>query len=432
MRMAGWGLHPEIEAELLRPRTPAQARGSLKGGPLIPRGLGRSYGDSALAPRVMESLGMDLLGRFDPARGVLEAQAGVSLDDILRVFVPRGYFPAVTPGTKYVTLGGAIAADVHGKNHHGAGCFSECVESLDLLTGRGEVLRCSRSGNPDAFRATCGGMGLTGVILSARIRLRRVGSAFLRKTTHRARCLEELLDLFEATRTTPYSVAWIDCLKRGASLGRSVLDTGDFEERGPLTPHRPPAWDVPWTPPVSPVRPWTMRLFNALVYRRAWRRVRRSRTHYEPFFYPLDALGHWNRLYGARGFTQYQFVVPREAGPKGLRPLLETIAESGKGSFLAVLKAMGPANANPLSFPREGYTLALDFRLEPGLFPLLRELDARVLDLGGRVYLAKDVRLEKAAFRRMYPGWRSFQETRARLGADGRFASLQSRRLGLD
>jgi decaprenylphospho-beta-D-ribofuranose 2-oxidase len=433
MLLEGWGRHPIVDADVSHPQDADATRGQVRSGPpLIAHGMGRSYGDSALGPRVLQSDRLNLLLGFDPATGVLQCQAGVSLDELLRVFVPRGWFPWVTPGTKYVSVGGAIAADVHGKNHHSAGCFSESVESLDLMLADGAVVTCSRGEHAELFRATCGGMGLTGIILRATLRLKPIRSARIVQTTYKARDLDELLERFEATRSLPYSVAWIDCLSRGRALGRSVLDVGDFAPEGPLEAHAEPGLSVPLVPPVSPVNPLTNKAFNAFLYHHVLRRERRSLVHYESFFYPLDKILHWNRLYGKSGFTQHQCVIPAAAGPKGLRGLLEAIAASGRGSFLGVLKVMGEANANPLSFPLAGYTLALDYKLGPGLFAFLDELDARVLDLGGRVYLAKDVRLGEAAFKRMYPRWREFQELREKTGAKGRFASLQSRRLGLD
>jgi FAD/FMN-containing dehydrogenase len=433
MLLEGWGRHPIIDAEIGHPQDGESAARMVRSGPpLIAHGLGRSYGDSALAARALQSDRLNLMLGFDPSTGVLSCQAGVTLDEILRLFVPKGWFPAVTPGTKYVTVAGAIASDVHGKNHHSGGCFSECVDSLDLLQADGSVVAASRSHNADLFRATCGGMGLSGVILQATLRLKPIRSALIRRTTYRTRDLDELLGRFEATRSLPYSVAWIDCLSQGKALGRSVLDVGDFADEGPLQAHAEPKLGVPLVPPISPVNPLTMKAFSAALYHKVLRKERRSLVHYETFFYPLDQVLHWNRMYGKSGFTQYQFVIPKAAGPKGLRGVLESVAASQLGSFLAVLKVMGAANANPLSFPLDGYTLALDFKLTPAVYPLLDELDARVLDLGGRVYLAKDVRLSEASFKRMYPRWREFQELREKTGAKGRFASLQSRRLGLD
>ena len=346
--------------------------------------------------------------------------------------MPRGWFLEVTPGTKYVSVGGAIASDVHGKNHHAAGCFSSCVLDFDLMGADGELLRCSPAENAALFAATCGGMGLTGIVTRARIRLRAIRSSTINQVTYKARNLDEVLERFEQTRAAPFSVAWIDCLSQGASLGRSVLTVGDFAEEGPLLPHPVPRMDVPLVPPLSPVLPLTMKAATAVLYHKVLRRESRQRVHYESFFYPLDALLHWNRMYGRSGFTQYQFVLPFAAGPKGLRSVLAAVAASGMGTFLAVLKVMGAANGNPLSFPIAGYTLALDFRHQNGLFRLFDELDAQVLDLGGRLYLTKDVRMSEATFKRSYPRWREFQDLREKTGAKGRFASMQSRRLGLD
>lgn len=432
-RLSGWGRYPFVDAEAEQPADRAEARAALTQGPAaIPFGLGRSYGDSALAPRVLQSARLDKLLSFDAASGVLQAQAGVSLDEVLRVFVPRGYFLYGTPGTKYVTLGGAVAADVHGKGHHSEGCFSQAVEAFHLMLASGEILRCSRHEHAELFHATCGGMGLTGLILDVTLRLKPIKSAYIRQVSFKAAGLDEALDDLEANQAAPYAVSWIDCLATGKSLGRSVLTVGDFLDDGALVAHRPPKLGVPELP-ITMAQPWTNRAFNQCVYhlnRKSRGAV--DRVHYQKFFYPLDVARDWNRLYGKGGFTQYQFVIPKAAGLKGLRPILQSIAESGKGSALAVLKTLGPANANLLSFPFEGYTLALDFKVEAGLFELLDELDARVLDLGGRLYLAKDVRMSAATFQKGYPRWQDFQKVRQSVGAIGRFASLQSQRLGLD
>jgi FAD/FMN-containing dehydrogenase len=385
-----------------------------------------------LGARVIQSARLDKFLSFDPANGHLHAQAGVSLDEVLRVFVPRGFFLYGTPGTKYVTLGGAVAADVHGKGHHSEGCFSQAVEAFHLMLADGEIRRCSRTENAALFHATCGGMGLTGLILDVSLRLKPIRSAYIRQTSFKATGLDQALDDLEANQAAPYAVSWIDCLATGSALGRSVLTVGDFLDDGELRPHQAPKLGVPELP-ITMAQPWTNRAFNQCVYhlnRKARGAV--DRVHYQKFFYPLDVARDWNRLYGKGGFTQHQFVIPKAAGLKGLRPILQRIAESGKGSALAVLKTLGPANDNLLSFPFEGYTLALDFKLEAGLFELLDELDARVLDLGGRMYLAKDVHMSAVTFQKSYPRWQEFQKIRQQAGAIGRFASLQSQRLGLD
>jgi len=318
MLLEGWGRHPIIESDIQHPPDTEAARALLLKGPaLIAHGMGRSYGDSALAPRALKTDRLNLLLGFDPETGILRCQAGVSLDEILRDFVPRGWFLHVTPGTKYVSVGGAIASDVHGKSHHATGCFSEAVLDFDLLTGSGDVLRCSRETHPELFSATCGGMGLTGVILRAALRLKSVRSAYFDQVTYKAAGLDEILDLFKATGQATYSVAWIDCRSRGAGLGRSILTVGEHSEQGPLRPHGRPLLDVPLVPPLSPVQPFTMELATQALYHKVLRKESRTRIHYEPFLYPLDKIGHWNRMYGKGGFTQYQFVLPTEAGARG-------------------------------------------------------------------------------------------------------------------
>jgi FAD/FMN-containing dehydrogenase len=431
MRIHGWGRYPVAEARVLAPATAGQLADALAaaGQPLIARGLGRSYGDSSLAPLVLDNTRRHLLLEFDDAGGVLRCEAGATLADLLEVLLPRGWFPPVTPGTRFVTVGGAVASDVHGKNHHLDGCFSAHVLALELMTADGAVLRCSRTEHPELFRATCGGMGLTGVIVTVTLQMRRVASAYIDQTTLRAGSLAQVLELFERHRGAAYSVAWIDCLARGASLGRSLLMLGEHADEGGLAPRPGRNRTLPVDLPPQLLNRHSIGVFNTLYYHQP--RGARQRVHYEPYFYPLDGLLHWNRLYGKAGFVQYQCVIPRAAGAVPLAALLERIAAAGRGSFLAVLKTFGPANDNYLSFPLEGYTLALDFKLEHGLFAMLDELDAVVLAAGGRLYLTKDARMSAATFQQSYPRHLQFQQVRRRYGALGAFASCQSDRLGL-
>lgn len=430
----GWGRYPVVDCTVTTPATGAGAAAALRasGEALIARGMGRSYGDSALAPRILSTQRLDCLLDFDAGSGVLRCQAGVTLATILDTYAPRGWFLPVTPGTRFVSVGGAIASDVHGKNHHRDGCFSEFVDNFLLLTARGELLRCSRTENTEVFHATCGGMGLTGIVLEATLRLKPVRSVYLTQETIKAANLAAALDGFAAHQHATYTVAWIDCVARGRRLGRSLLMTGEHCTDGVLASPPRRLRSVPVDMPGWLLNRHSIGAFNTLYYHRVLRRHSRQRVHYEPYFYPLDSIGDWNRLYGRNGFTQYQFVIPEAAGLAGLSAIVQRIADSGRGSFLAVLKTFGPANDNYLSFPLRGYTLALDFKMEPGLLPFLDELDAQVLDLGGRVYLTKDVRMNAATFRRSYPRWEAFQQLRERLGARGRFASLQSHRIGLD
>lgn len=432
--LEGWGRYPRHAAQLLLPMTASQCAQQLRdgaGAPLVARGLGRAYGDSALAPQVMAMRQLDHLLAFDPATGLVRCAAGVTLDVLLRTFVPRGWFPPVTPGTRYVTVGGAIASDVHGKNHHVDGTFCAHVRELEIVLGNGERVSASPSLNADLFHATCGGMGLTGVIVAATVQLKAVRSSTVIETTIKTGNLETTLEAFERHRASTYSVAWIDCLARGARLGRSLLMLGEHAPDGALAVQAKGALPVPLDMPASLLNRASIGAFNALYYHRVQRRHSTRRIPFEPFFYPLDALAGWNRLYGKAGFLQYQFVLPKQAGVAAMREVLSAIADSGRGSFLAVLKTFGPANANYLSFPTEGYTLALDFKAEPAVFALLDRLDPIVLQHGGRLYLAKDARMSAATFRHSYPRWQQFEQVRARWHAHGHFASHQSRRLGL-
>jgi FAD/FMN-containing dehydrogenase len=442
--LGGWGRYPVLRCQVFRPERRAAVAETLaaKAAPsFIARGLGRSYGDAALNGDggVIVHDRLDRMLDFDPATGELFCEAGVSIADIVGWGLPRGWFPPVTPGTKFVTVGGAIAADVHGKNHHRDGTIAAFLRELTLLTADGEVLRCSRDAHADVFWATVGGMGLTGMILDARLRLRPVESAWLRVDYRKARDLDETLGVFaESDARSPYSVAWIDCLARGRATGRAITMHGDHagaaEARAAgLDPHAHRAGRslaVPCDVPGALLNPFTVRLFNAIYYA-AHGDARGRLVGVERFFYPLDAIGHWNRLYGRRGFVQYQAVLPPAEGVRGLVALLERLSGSGRPSFLAVLKRLGPGNQGLLSFPREGYTLALDLPVRAGLLDFLRALDRLVLDRGGRIYLAKDATASAEAVRLMYPRLDEFRAVKARLDPRGVISSSLARRVGL-
>jgi decaprenylphospho-beta-D-ribofuranose 2-oxidase len=432
MEIHGWGRYPWVNAEVGFPQSlPDFYEAVKREHPLIARGLGRSYGDSSLADHVLETRFYSRFQAFDEASGLLTCDAGVSLAEILDVFVPKGWFLPVTPGTRFVTVGGAIASDVHGKNHHVDGTFGQHVTEIRMIRGNGETVTASPSENADLFYATCGGMGLTGVIVSATIRLKPIKSSLINETTIKAPDLEAVLNAFEENKGATYSVAWIDCLAKGNALGRSLLMLGEHAESGELEVPKAKAITVPFDMPTALMNHGTIQAFNTLYYNRVRLPKITRTTCYEPFFYPLDKLSQWNRLYGKPGFTQYQFVLPKEVGLRGMRSILERIAASGRGSFLAVLKAFGKANQNLLSFPLEGYTLALDFKAEPAVFDLLNELDKLVLDYGGRLYLTKDARMSEDTFKSSYPNWQEFEAVRGRYHALGKFASRQSLRLGL-
>jgi decaprenylphospho-beta-D-ribofuranose 2-oxidase len=433
--LSGWGRYPVQRCPVYRPEAARDVPTVLTAaaGPLIPRGLGRSYGDAALNPDgVLSTLRLDRFLAFDPAAGVLECEAGVSLGDVVETFLPRGFFPLVTPGTRHVTVGGAIACDVHGKNHHVDGTFAAGVLGFRLALPTGDVVECARDAEPELFWATVGGMGLTGVILTARLQLRPVEAAAVRVDYRRTRGLDETLDAFHREdQDYRYSVAWIDCLARGPRLGRSVLmRANDAPADGALRLPRRRGLAVPLTPPSGLLNRFSIRWFNALYYGRH-PDARDRPVPYDRYFWPLDGIGAWNRLYGPRGFVQYQVALPPERGRDGLVALLERIGQARRAPFLAVLKRFGAANHSPLSFPMEGYTLALDLPVTQGLEPFVRTLDRITLDHGGRVYLAKDALLDAATFHAMYPRADEFLAVRRRVDPEGRLASSLARRVGL-
>lgn len=431
MKIQGWGRYPCVEAEVLMPRSDFECEEFIGNTAFISRGLGRSYGDSSLSPIVMETSRLDHFISFNARTGILNCQAGVSINEILNLVVPNGWFMPVTPGTSYVTLGGAIASDVHGKNHHVGGSFSDHVISFDLLLGNGERVKVTPSAMSDLFRATCGGMGLTGVILSATIQLIPIQSSFISQRTIRANSLQEVCELFEANALSTYSVAWIDCLARGNQMGRSLLMLGEHSVSGSLEFSRQRKKGLPIDMPNWVLNTYSIKAFNFLYFHKSIFRNQKMDLLYRPYFYPLDAINNWNRLYGKNGFIQYQFVLPKLVGVKGLKSILNVISNSNKGSFLAVLKVFGKGNKNYLSFPIEGYSLALDFKMEAGITDLVKRLDFMVEEMGGRVYLTKDALMSEQMFKSTYPQWQIFEEVRAKYGAIGKFASNQSRRLGL-
>jgi FAD/FMN-containing dehydrogenase len=371
----------------------------------------------------------DRMLSFDDNAGLLMCEAGVLLSEIISAFLPKGWFLKITPGTKLISVGGAIASDVHGKNHHVEGCFSECVESIRILLPDGEIRSCSKG--DELFRATCGGMGLTGIILDATISLKRVGSIHIEQTTIKTHNLRETFDAFEEYSSKPYSVAWIDCLAKGDEMGKCLLMVGDFSTDGDFKYVEKKRLNVPCEFPSFALNNLSVRAFNRLYYQKAPSGVSHQKVDIDTFFYPLDAINNWNRIYGKNGFTQYQFILPKDVSFDGLSEILNTIAASGKGSFLAVLKLYGAANENYLSFPMEGYSLALDFKIEKGLFRLLDQLDQVVLRYGGRIYLTKDVRVSRETFECGYPRLDVFRAFRKKMGMDEKFNSLQSKRLGL-
>jgi decaprenylphospho-beta-D-ribofuranose 2-oxidase len=447
VRLTGWGRILPSVAELATPATAASAA-ELLGGlaaarGVIPRGLGRSYNNAAQCAggMVISTARLNRILSLDAATGLATCEAGVSLEQLMVAGLPAGWFVPVSPGTRQVTVGGAIAADVHGKNHHVAGSFARHVASFDLVLPGGEPRTVTPQSDPPLFWATAGGMGLTGLIVRAAVQLKRVTTSRVLVDTVRTADIDETMaTLAEHDRGYGYTVAWSDSLARGAGLGRSVITSGDFAQPADLPPpdrqdpfaFRPGArLGVPPHVPPGLVNRYTIGLANQAWYRKAPRTRRGELQTIGTFFHPLDGIRNWNLLYGPGGFLQYQYVVPfgQEAA---VRRSFELVSGARAPSFVTVLKRFGPGDEGLLSFPVAGWTLALDFPARmPGLAGLLGRLDRLVVGAGGRVYLAKDSRVPPGVLAEMYPRLAEFAKLRAELDPAGILTSDLSRRLGL-
>lgn len=435
--LANWGNYPVIESNEESFVFPHQLDSLIKKEqPFIARGNGRCYGDASLAARTISTLKFDKILSFDTHEGIFECQSGITLDQVLMVVVPKGWFLPVTPGTKFITIGGALASDVHGKNHHVDGSISNHVIEFDLALSSGEEITCSQAAYPELFEATCGGMGLTGVITRVKFRLKQIETSFIRQKQIKAANLQELIELFDIYKDYTYSVAWIDCLKKGDQFGRSILMLGehaginDIDESKRSMPLQMPGNKqivFPFNMPSWVLNSFTVKAFNFLYYTKNLKKVIDNVVSYEPFFYPLDKVLHWNRLYGKKGFVQYQFVLPLDA-KQGLIDILTRIADEGLGSFLAVLKVFGRQDSM-ISFPKEGYTLALDFPVRNGLLSFLDELDELVLKYNGRLYMSKDARMKPEMLKAGYPELEKFKAIVKKYNPEGKIRSAQSDRL---
>jgi decaprenylphospho-beta-D-ribofuranose 2-oxidase len=444
--VSGWGLTPVSASHVVQPASRDEMASAAKGaGPrgMIPRGLGRAYGDSAMnaGGTVLVSTEVSGVLELDERTGVARVLAGTSLHDLMRQVVPKGWFVPVTPGTRYITVGGAIAADVHGKDHHASGCFGQHVRSMVLALPDGTTLTLTPESHPEEFWATCGGMGLTGTILEATIGLYPIETSRLLVDVDRVPDLDTALaTLAEGGDRHRYSVAWVDLLARGGTLGRSVLTQGDFAPRDALEGrHRadPLAYDpmepVPLPPmPSGVINRLSMRAFNELWFRKAPRSRHGDLQSISTFFYPLDMFARWNRMYGPKGFLQWQFVIPFGAEDT-LREILETLASGHDApSALTVLKYFGESDPGPLSFPGPGWTFALDVPGgHHGLGPVLDRLDRRVADVGGRLYFAKESRMRPELVPVMYPRLDEWRAVRDQLDPDRQMVSDLARRLHL-
>ncbi len=409
-----------------------------KSAAFIARGNGRCYGDASLSDNIISTLKYQYILSFDPVNGTIECQAGILFKDLIDFLLPKGWFLPVTPGTKYITLGGAVASDVHGKNHHKEASFSEHIISMEVMTADTRIHIVSKEQNADLFEATTGGMGLSGIILSVKFYLKKIETAYIIQQQIRTKNLEEVIEKFEEYKDYTYTMAWIDCLKIGKNQGRSVMFAGEHAELNELSASRKKdpfkikpgkSLSVSFNFPSFALTKLSVRAFNQLYYS-THRTKKNMIIDYDSFFYPLDSISNWNRMYGKNGFLQYQFVLPLSDGSKGLKKILNRISEKGRGSFLAVLKMFGKQESL-ISFPMEGLTLALDFPISTGIFEFLNELDAIVADHGGRIYLSKDARMNKDFYHETYKNAGQFRSIINKYNNDSKFESYLSRRLNI-
>jgi decaprenylphospho-beta-D-ribofuranose 2-oxidase len=435
--ITNWGKYPIVDSEERSFSFDDEIKTYLehaKG--FIPRGNGRCYGDASLAAETLSTLKYDKVLSFDIEEGVFECQSGLRLDEIIKIIVPKGWFLPVTPGTKYITIGGAVGSDVHGKNHHVDGAFSSHIVDMDIVRENGTLITSSPTENSDLFEATCGGMGLTGLITRVKFKLKKIQTSYIRQKQLKAENLDHVIKLFDEYSHYTYSVAWIDCLKKGKNFGRSILILGEHadlkdlpedKQTNPLVLPKNKQISFPFNLPSWFLNSFTVKAFNFLYYGKNFKKEINNIVGYEPFFYPLDAILHWNRGYGKKGFIQYQFLLPLNA-KDGLKEIVQRISEEGMGSFLAVLKVFGKQKSM-ISFPDEGYTLALDFPVRDNLFPFLDQLDKVVLKYGGRLYMSKDARMKPEMLKAGYPRLDEFKATLKKYNPEGKFRSAQSDRL---
>ncbi len=434
--IGGWGNYPKVKAKVEKPCSVNEIEATLETkSSSIARGAGRSYGDSSLSEVILNSSKLEDTLNFDMKSGVFTSQSGKMLNQILDEIVPKGFFLPVTPGTKFVTVGGAIAADVHGKNHHVDGCFSNHVLWLKLIMADGTLKKCSPDENPDLFWATCGGMGLTGFIAEASFKLKPIESSKIVNRTIKCENLGDVIDSLVKYDNYTYSVAWIDCGITGKDLGRSLLYLGEHatKEQVPgdvLSEYKTPKpiIGLPFNLPNWTLNKWTVKAFNALYYGKIRARDSTAIVGFDGYFYPLDIANNWNRLYGSNGFAQYQFVIPMEGSKEGMTKVLEEISSSGQSSFLAVLKLFGEQNEGWLSFPKRGLQLALDFPINKKSLALMNRLDDMIMEMDGRSYLAKDSRMKRMFFEKSYPKLGQFKRFKSQIDPEGKFRSLQSDR----
>jgi FAD/FMN-containing dehydrogenase len=422
-QILSWGNYPHSPQKSKSMYWPEEVSSSIKNiheeglKTTLAYGKGRSYGDSCLADsdHILNMSDMDRLVSFNQNTGIISAQSGLTIDRLISIIVPRGWFMPVTPGTKYVTLGGAVANDIHGKNHHMVGTFGRYIKKIILYRSYEGVIECSATNYPALFKATIGGLGLTGIILSVELQLKKITSNAINQQTEKFSSLDEYFELSEINDAkNEYAVAWVDCIAKGKNFGRGHYTTGKHSKGGSLEVIEDKKLQVPFDIPFSLVNSSSLRIFNEIYFHRQFKKISHGAIDYNKFFYPLDAIGHWNRIYGRNGFQQYQCVIPKIDQKIVLKNVMNEISKSNTGSFLAVLKSFGKLKSPGLiSFPMEGITLALDF---PQKYiedkKLFDRLDSLVHEAGGRLYPAKDAHMSKEHFKKAYPAWIELEKIR--------------------
>ncbi len=440
INISGWGGYPIQKAKIVYPENIEQILVEVKKSELIARGNGRAYGDSSINEK--NTINMKYLNHmlsFDDNSGILVVETGILLNDIINTFLPRGWFPYVTPGSKFVTVGGLIAADVHGKNHHKEGSFRNFVEWFEIINSKGEIKKCSKNENKDLFEWTIGGMGLTGIIIRAAIKLRPIKTSWIKQKTLIAENIDQTLEIFEKNMNATYSVAWINSTKNKDSIGQSLIMLGEHASiedldkiniQNPLKIKSKKNKTVPFYFPNWFLNKKLIKLFNSIYYFIGKNSPKEKLVYWDDYFYPLDTILGWNKIYGRKGFVQYQCVIPLEKSKAGLIELLKEIEKSNVSSFLSVLKRFGDQKGN-FSFPMQGYTIALDFPVSEDTLNLLEKLDEITIKYNGRFYLAKDARMSKETFKKSDKRIQEYINFRNKNDFDKNFKSSQSSRLEL-
>lgn len=432
MIISGWGNFPKINSQQVFPCNSEELIKIIKkfNSSCIARGMGRSYGDSSLALNSINLSKYNKIISFDSNSGLLVCESGATINQIIKYILEKGWFFPVIPGTKYVSIGGAISSDVHGKNHHQDGCISSFIKKITFIDPNYKLIECSKYLNPEYFKAICGGMGLIGIITQVEIQLIKIPSAYINEEIVECNNISELFENFEKNNNALYSVAWIDFFSFNKKNFKSIFMKGNFNKIKNYKNINDLKINVPFYMPSNLLNNKTISIYNKYNYYRSSKNPQKK-LHLDKFFFPLDKIGNWNKIYGKNGFIQYQFVIPKTKGHEGLEEIFNLINSSKSKPFLSVLKLFGDENDNYLSFPKKGWTLALDFKNNRETVNLINKLDQIILKFKGKIYLAKDSLMSEKLFKSTYDSWEKFYNFRVSIGADKVFNSVQSKRLGI-